>query len=482
MQHKVQHDLSSGVFNYQENEIIQQIVQHDRDMAHCAHLLHTAPPPSPPSPTPVIWAPLIQAPLQAAAATTSVAIALTHHPHLPASLFRPPVSMLGSLKEPPGRLKRLHSVVPASTGPSSAGDSPFGTPSKPHPGADTALLASFRAHHMTSTLGQQASAGNAPSGPSATSTPPFSQLPTCDSLTSSTAQLHRQLQKRESFSCTTPPFAGLFQQEAAGEAAGGGVGAGSPLTSISAGPAFAHLQPPPPPTPPQVGSLQQFAGGGRTPSGLNLFHTPSSGSLSSGRSQTAAGSQDSLSGLQPGFLPQPLQERSVLASLAQFGSGHASPCSTPLAPSPTVRSPVAGRTFHYSDPSSASGSLSSLLMPQNSCPAQLPGRPRPRAESPLGCFSQDPKLLSTSHPSLPQEADSGESVAASCFSPFPSPTFASKPYSSIPGHVTLPRKTSSGSIPQTCSPGASPALPPRRGSPAYLSELESVRSKLPSNL
>uniref|UniRef100_A0AAY4CZS6 Cyclic nucleotide-binding domain-containing protein n=1 Tax=Denticeps clupeoides TaxID=299321 RepID=A0AAY4CZS6_9TELE len=83
LQHKVQHDLSSGVLNYQENEIIQQIVQHDRDMAHCAHLIPTspssaaAPSSGPSSHTPVIWAPLIQAPLQAAAATTSVAIALT---------------------------------------------------------------------------------------------------------------------------------------------------------------------------------------------------------------------------------------------------------------------------------------------------------------------------------------------------------------------------------------------------------------------
>ncbi|TWW67465.1 Potassium/sodium hyperpolarization-activated cyclic nucleotide-gated channel 4 [Takifugu flavidus] len=52
LQHKVQHDLSSGVLNYQENEIIQQIVQHDRDMAHCAHLMQNVPPQTPPSPTP----------------------------------------------------------------------------------------------------------------------------------------------------------------------------------------------------------------------------------------------------------------------------------------------------------------------------------------------------------------------------------------------------------------------------------------------
>ncbi|XP_021565768.1 potassium/sodium hyperpolarization-activated cyclic nucleotide-gated channel 4, partial [Carlito syrichta] len=87
--HKVQHDLNSGVFNYQENEIIQQIVQHDREMAHCAHRVQAAASATP-TPTPVIWTPLIQAPLQAAAATTSVAIALTHHPRLPAAIFRPP--------------------------------------------------------------------------------------------------------------------------------------------------------------------------------------------------------------------------------------------------------------------------------------------------------------------------------------------------------------------------------------------------------
>ncbi|EOB03013.1 Potassium/sodium hyperpolarization-activated cyclic nucleotide-gated channel 4, partial [Anas platyrhynchos] len=89
--HKVQHDLNSGVFNYQENEIIQQIVQHDREMAHCAHNVQAAAAAAAAAPTPVIWTPLIQAPLQAAAATTSVAIALTHHPRLPTAIFRPPV-------------------------------------------------------------------------------------------------------------------------------------------------------------------------------------------------------------------------------------------------------------------------------------------------------------------------------------------------------------------------------------------------------
>uniref|UniRef100_A0A8V5GHP5 Uncharacterized protein n=1 Tax=Melopsittacus undulatus TaxID=13146 RepID=A0A8V5GHP5_MELUD len=120
--HKVQHDLNSGVFNYQENEIIQQIVQHDREMAHCAHNVQAAAAAAASTPTPVIWTPLIQAPLQAAAATTSVAIALTHHPRLPAAIFRPPVSVLGSLgqqsNQTPRQLKRIQSLIPQLASPS----------------------------------------------------------------------------------------------------------------------------------------------------------------------------------------------------------------------------------------------------------------------------------------------------------------------------------------------------------------------------
>ncbi|XP_063782540.1 potassium/sodium hyperpolarization-activated cyclic nucleotide-gated channel 4 [Pseudophryne corroboree] len=92
--HKVQHDLRTGVLNFQENEIIQQIVQHDREMAQGPRCTHPEEDSVPTPPTPVIWTPLIQAPLQAAAATTSVAIPLTHH-RLPANIFRPPHSALG---------------------------------------------------------------------------------------------------------------------------------------------------------------------------------------------------------------------------------------------------------------------------------------------------------------------------------------------------------------------------------------------------
>lgn len=274
----------------------------------------------------------------------------------------------------------------------------------------------------------------------------------------------------------------------------------SPISSGSSSPMpgqLLHSQPPP--KPPQVAPLQQFAGGGRTTSGLNLFHSPPHGSPSSSRrqhsQQPAEGSPSSLShfslaGLQSGLLPHQMSlERSALASLAQYGSANASPCLTPVAPSPTIQSPVAARTFQYSDPSSATGSHSSLLMPQSSLPSQLPSQPHTTGrDSPLGCFSEDLKLLSSSHPSLPQAVGhhtAHPSVETGYFpSPFSSPTLVPKPCSSVPGSMTPPIQMSPGHPRQTQSPGASPALPLRRASAAYSSDLEpqTVRSKLPSNL
>ena len=49
--HKVQHDLNSGVFNNQENAIIQEIVKYDREMVQQAELgqrVGLFPPPPPP--------------------------------------------------------------------------------------------------------------------------------------------------------------------------------------------------------------------------------------------------------------------------------------------------------------------------------------------------------------------------------------------------------------------------------------------------
>ncbi|XP_063737729.1 potassium/sodium hyperpolarization-activated cyclic nucleotide-gated channel 1 [Eleginops maclovinus] len=630
LQHKVQHDLNSGELNYQETEIIQQIVQHDRDMATCAHLFQNIPPQSPPSPTPVIWAPLIQAPLQAAAATTSVAIALTHHPSLPQTFFRPPVSLLGSLKDPPSRFKKFPTFVPPSAAPESVGDSPCSTPSKRHSGSDMPLLASFRALHMTSGIGatgssQQASGSGDQRGPIVTgsgsnrggaSAFPFGPNLSSGSPSSSMAQLHPQPQHQQPFRSNTPPLSNLFRQGSTSGSTGSGIsgGAAGPCASatgwssasggsvggssgeslevattggslqrasgafgrssggvtsshiggILSGPGLgtighigqtaggtvvSHiggstsypiggtsvgitaglhgssrcqspistgqssplpgqlLQSQPPPKPPQVAPLQQFAGGGRTTPGLNLFHSPPHGSPSSSKGQYSQqpteGSPSSLghfslAGLQSGLLPHQLSlERSALASLAQYGSTNASPCLTPVAPSPTIQSPVAGRTFNYSDPSSATGSHSSLLMPQSSLPSQPLSQPHATgSDSPMGRFSEDLKLLYSSHPSLPQEVAQEvahalgnvtppSSVELGYYpSPFSSPTLVPKPRSSVPGRMTPPIQMSPGHPHQTLSSGASPALPLRRASAAYSSDLEpqTVRSKLPSNL
>ncbi|KAM8893447.1 potassium/sodium hyperpolarization-activated cyclic nucleotide-gated channel 4 [Spinachia spinachia] len=756
LQHKVQHDLSSGGLNYHESEIIQQIVQHDRDMAHCAHLLQNAPSQTPPSPTPVIWAPLIQAPLQAAAATTSVAIALTHHPHLPQTLFRPPFSALGSSKDPPSRLKKFHAFVSPSPGPGSVCDSPSNTPSELGTGVDMPLLASFRALHMTGSTGSspQASSSGVQRGPSGTgfgsggrqaSAFPFGPYSSSGSPSSSTAQLHPQPQHQQPFRSGTPPLSNLFKQGSTGgstgsgisgaavgacgvatgwssggavgdfvegamggdaawageeftfgttgrlpeahfgsggatggavveisgdstrgisegsaaaacvrlaggasggsaggitcgsieetarksmggasrgsmrRASGGSVGgafgesqvgslgkasagsigvvsggftggpSGGPLgggsggsmlgnparllgrvsdastTShlggvsgpggavigghigkASVGPVGSHIggstacpiggtaagtsagllgssccQSPistassspmpgqlllsqPPPKLPQVAPFQQFAGGGRTTGGLNLFHSPQHGSPSSSSrqhsQQPAEGSPSSLNhfslaALQSGLMPHHMSlERSALASLAQYGSANASPCLTPVAPSPTIQSPVAGRTFFYSDHSSATGSHSCPLTSQSSLPSQLRSPPPHAAErdSPLGHFSEDSKLSSRSHPSLPQEVAQAVGHHTACSfvdtgyysSPFSSPTLVPKPCSSVPGHMTPPTHMSPGHPHQIQSTGASPASPLQRASAAFSSDLEpqTVRSKLPSNL
>ncbi|KPP65792.1 potassium/sodium hyperpolarization-activated cyclic nucleotide-gated channel 4-like, partial [Scleropages formosus] len=573
LQHKVQHDLSSGVFNCQENEIIQQIVQHDREMAHCAHLLQSAPPRSPSSPTPVIWAPLIQAPLQAAAATTSVAIALTHHPHLPATLFRPSASMLSSLKDPSSRLKKFHSTAAPHTGsPGSAADSVPGTPPQPHSDIETPLLASFQAQHVTAApktvaSGQQVGC----QGPTGIS---LGHFPMSGSPFSSTAQLHQPPPQQPAATSSLQSLTGFFQQGGLGGTATGSMagptagittganGAGtaqetaeftegatqgapqgsvdfkeettdrapgvkggargvftegdsnrskgdatggltgelkggttlalgtfrSSLSSSSTSLLQGQFQAPTPKLP-QMGSLQQFAGGGRTWEGVGLIPVPFSGSPSSARNKqalSAGGStlslvQHSLAGLASVPPPQLPLERSALASLAQYGSASASPCYTPLAPSPASQSPVTARTFHFGEPSSTFGSHSSLLLPQTPC-----GAPPLGTESAQGHFSQDLRLISTSHPSLPQGVSQAMGASTPpplgdlgcCLSPFSSPTLPARPASAIPGHVTLSRQISLGSAPQIASTGASPAHPSRKG---YSSELDPARSKLPSN-
>ncbi|XP_053866900.1 potassium/sodium hyperpolarization-activated cyclic nucleotide-gated channel 3 isoform X3 [Malaclemys terrapin pileata] len=85
---------SSGTMN---NEMIQQIVKHDRDMAHNIQDLQQMAVGRELSGKPVIWEPLVHAPLQTAAATTNVAIALTHQQSLQAHIFLPPSSISSPL-------------------------------------------------------------------------------------------------------------------------------------------------------------------------------------------------------------------------------------------------------------------------------------------------------------------------------------------------------------------------------------------------
>ncbi|KAK1161000.1 potassium/sodium hyperpolarization-activated cyclic nucleotide-gated channel 4 [Acipenser oxyrinchus oxyrinchus] len=508
--HKVQHDLNSGVFNYQEKEIIQQIIQHDREMAHYAHLLQNPAPPVS-TPMPVIWAPLIQAPLQAAAATTSVAIALTDHPRLQGALLHQPVSVLGSLgQQSPRKLKRFHSLV-ATTEPSAA-SSPSSTPSQLQtPGADSSFLACFQAHQppgASASLSQlnhpsdstslsqlhHSSMGSPSSHPSSdASIFTFNQF-----LQSTSGSPHSSLTGLHQLSSNTPPSRLAVDHQGASGSPAAASPSPSPLPSSSPGSLLDQLQLPS--RPPQVGSLQQFAGGGRTSSsGLNLFQTLPSGSPSSSLSQltqVGLGSSSSLlqhglAGLHSGSIAQLQQERSALSSLAH-GSGTASPRYTPLAPSPTMQSPVVGRTFQFSGPSSISGSHSSLLMTQTSSPAQPISQPRGTQPSQVGRFSQDIKLISASQSCLPKEGaqtmsqgsthSSRESISS--FTPYSTHSLLGKPCSSIPRQVTLPRQTSSGSIPQTHITRASPpiAVTPRKGATVFPSELEPVLSKLPSNL
>uniref|UniRef100_A0A8C3MCG4 Uncharacterized protein n=1 Tax=Geospiza parvula TaxID=87175 RepID=A0A8C3MCG4_GEOPR len=417
--HKVQHDLNSGVFNYQENEIIQQIVQHDREMAHCAHNVQAAAAAAS-TPTPVIWTPLIQAPLQAAAATTSVAIALTHHPRLPTAIFRPPVSVLGSLGQQPNQtprqLKRFQSLVP-SAGPSAVG-SPSSTPSQLHtPGAETPSSSSF---HIQQLAGFSAAAGLG------------------------------------QFQVGSPPGgsgqAGLSSASSVGLSQFQSAPSGSPLGAA---------QP----------RAAQLSGSG-TLGGLNHFQAPpSSNSPSSSLSQLA---QASAAG------PQLHQERPPFAPAAPLQQpGIASPCYTPSGLSPPSQSPVATRTFQ-SGAAGPSGSHGSLLLPQPASPPAQALPPRLNQDIKLISASQPslPQELAQTLGRHSSPHSSRESVSS--FSPFPGggSGLLGKPCSSVPGRVTLPRQMSSGSLPHPLALAAGG----RKESIVLTGDLEPVRSKLPSNL
>uniref|UniRef100_A0A3P8RNX8 Hyperpolarization activated cyclic nucleotide gated potassium channel 4 n=1 Tax=Amphiprion percula TaxID=161767 RepID=A0A3P8RNX8_AMPPE len=516
LQHKVQHHQSSGTLNIHESEIIQRIVQHDRDMAQCTQLIQTSAaqninaPAAPPSPTPVIWAPLVQAPLQAAAATTPLALALAHHSQLPPILFHHPLAAQtsGSGKDPASHPKRVH--VGANTS-SSCGSGPVSpaVSAKLGSGVEIPTLMFSKPQHLSTV----------PMSPTLSSQPiftsslqPLAPLPTHQPLPhpphSGIASVFPISQATVSYTCsaqlhsqpfhgamTTPPLPlGLLQQGAPGRLAGRfpapPASAISPLISSSVSPILSQLQQTSHAAMQQMGSSHERVG--RTSSGLSLPHFPfitnthsSSGFIQPvsavGAGAAASLAQHSLAGLQSVFLPQVLPDHSALASLAQYGSAEASPCYTPPVHSPSIQSPARGRTVHRSELPSTKTSHSPLT-PQTSCPARVACTLKERAESSVELFTQEIKTISGSHSSIHQErplAMSGSSEGvAGALSPFSSPMAVNKPYTPIPGQATPVTRTHSGPEPQTQPVGVQP--PPTR-SPKML-ENEHKQSKLPSNL
>ncbi|XP_016115649.1 potassium/sodium hyperpolarization-activated cyclic nucleotide-gated channel 3 isoform X2 [Sinocyclocheilus grahami] len=510
LQHKVQRDLNSGVLNYQENEIIQQIVQHDRDMAHCAHLMQTPPPaphpaPTPSSHTPVIWAPLVQAPLQAAAATTSVAIALTRHPHLPHTLFRPPVPLLGSLKDQPGYVKRFPTALSgtAAFGGSSSTSSQFSSC------IETPILDTLRTERSSTSTPPLPSSSSLPSTITTTVTTttsnitessfyPHRPLASHGSKDFSISQLHPQPQlPQASFPSIAASLPGFFKQGAiGGEAVQLAVPPASTLTPLiahSVSPILTQLHSAQP-NPQQTKPIQDLNKIARTASQSSVTGSPvrPSSIIEQVPSPTSVTSQHAQIGLQPDVLSQLSQEPSALASLAQYGSGNASPCSTPSAWSPTCQSPTVEkmRMSMHSQPASISGSQSSLLNPQTLFPP--PPQPRERGGSLVDLPYQDLSTISMSLPTpgLPEKSKpvgrgpqppdlSHHRGSASGYSPLPSPPPLIKPFSSKPGHVVLSRQISKLSITQTGSSGGSPA---HGSSDRSTPGTPSLHPKLPSNL
>lgn len=478
LQHKVQHHQSSGTLNLQESEIIQRIVQHDRDMAQCTQLIQSSlnPSPAPPSPAPIIWTPLVQAPLQAAAATTPLALALAHQTQLPPILFHHPV-VSPSLKDPPGHPKKVH---PSANG---CGSGP-GSPGQVRTVLDTPTTVSQPVFTSSlQPLGLQPPHLRQPLHPGVASVFPLGHASVsyaCPARTSS-----QPLRG----AATTPPLpVGLLPPGLPGRL-GSRFPAPSapaicPLISGSVGPILNHLQQ-------TQTSMQQWGYSHdrsiRTSGGPDLPHFPlicpspfSGGCTQPGPLAGAAASlaQHSLAGLQSGLLPQVLPEHSALASLAQYGSADASPCYTPPVHSPSLQSPARGRTVPHTElPSTVD---SQIPVPATAPrPAGVPGTPANGPETTGGgVFSQEIKTISGSHSSIHQDrpgATGGPSEGNPGLSgSFFSSVDISKPCNPPPGPAAPFSRTHSG--PETQNPSAGVHPPP-----ATFPEAERRDSDLPDD-
>ncbi|XP_062402511.1 potassium/sodium hyperpolarization-activated cyclic nucleotide-gated channel 3 [Sardina pilchardus] len=530
LQHKVAHDLSSGELDLQENEMIQQIVQHDRDMAHCAHLIpthththgrargHTH---DDPGHTPVIWAPLIQAPLQAAAATTSVAIALSRHPHLHQTLYRPPgAHHTHTHTRAPRRATHGASSSPAGpasvpTATASASASASAGPSQFSSGVETPILDSLRAKRASST--SPSSTSHLPSRQQQQPRPP----PACVSTCSSSAQLHPQLPPQHPLPLPLPlplcpepfssaPLPGFFQQGAPVRGAAGTrtqFAAMGSLVASSINPILSQLQhaPLPMPTPAPAPTLarpsQEGIRLGRTASNQPFALYSAAGSPASspaGPREPAEASSASLA-RQVGTQQQQQQvvvgkpvltaesSSSALASLAQYGSRTASPSSDtptpPAAPSPLLQSPLLDTRWHHSPghssgASSSPGHLSAHL--HALCPLQTPSptvtpRPSPR---------RDAAPAPECPPALSRQMSSASLSPRLSLGGSPPIAPGNRPLSTLPGPPALSRQMSSASLSPRLSLGGSPTPPPppRDGSAPGTPGGAMPHPKLPSNL
>ncbi|XP_019412413.1 PREDICTED: potassium/sodium hyperpolarization-activated cyclic nucleotide-gated channel 3 [Crocodylus porosus] len=153
---------SSGPVN---SEMVQQIVKHDRDMARSIQGLQQVAVGRELSGKPVIWEPLVHAPLQTAAATTNVAIALTHQQSLQAHIFLPPSSIASPLSPEavllPRQVRRSQPSLGGSR-PSSV-SSPSGAPSHIHtPAAGSPSSPLVQSQSSLETAGQRPGPGAQP--------------------------------------------------------------------------------------------------------------------------------------------------------------------------------------------------------------------------------------------------------------------------------------------------------------------------------
>uniref|UniRef100_A0A8C6PAS5 Hyperpolarization activated cyclic nucleotide gated potassium channel 4 n=1 Tax=Nothobranchius furzeri TaxID=105023 RepID=A0A8C6PAS5_NOTFU len=494
LQHKVQHHQSSGTLNLHETEIIQRIVQHDRDMAQCTQLIQTSTAPTlnspaaPPSPTPLIWTPLVQAPLQAAAATTPLALALAHHSTLPPILLHNPL-IPGSApgKDHSSLLKRVQIGASGSCG----SGSPT-SPAKTRTVVETPILGfSETQHHYTGLLSP-----SLPPQPIFTSSlqpvthlPPHLPHPSMSSVFpisqttvsyACSAQLHSQ---HFHGAMTTPPL-GLLQQGVPGRLTGRYPATSiTPLICSSLNPILSQLQQTCPSSCIQLTGLSHEAASS-TSTHVNPPHCPVITSCQSTgfnppvppRRAGAAASlaQHTLSGLHSVLLPQVLPEHSALAALAQYGSTEDSPSCTPPIHTPNTQSPMQGHRLYHSESPSATGSPDSVTLPA-SCPVR--GASSLRETADLDVFTQEIKTISGSHSCPHQE----QPLVMSSSSPWSagvlsSPMAVRNPYSPIPGQTAAVSWTHTG--PEPLDQSASPPVTP----PTKMLESEYKQSKFPSNL